>query len=148
MGAPLTGRLTEIVPYFPFNKEEQAVATFKFMRELWNKARKNINTDGNDYLGHLFVNFTDEGQIASHLAARHYDHETDARSLSQAVSHEIETRLCYEFLKQNEEVSNEMNNLALTKFDVRLETSFGDSEIVVKCSGVKAMKHTETEDDL
>ena len=147
-GAPLTGRLTEIVPYFPFNKGEQAVATFKFMRELWNKARKDINTDENEFFGHLFVNFTDEGQIASHLAARYYDHETGARSLSQAVNHEIEKRLYYEFLKQNEEISNEMNDLALTKFDVRLETGFSDSEIVVKRSGVKAVKRSETENDL
>ncbi|KAI4101556.1 MAG: hypothetical protein L6R37_004882 [Teloschistes peruensis] len=42
LGAPLTDRLSAIIPFFPFSAEEQAVIAFKFMRKLFNESHKPI----------------------------------------------------------------------------------------------------------
>ncbi len=39
IGAPLTGRITSVVPFLPFTEAEQAVVAYKFMREIWHKVR-------------------------------------------------------------------------------------------------------------
>ena len=38
-GSPLT-RLTEIVPFLPFSEDEQAVATHKLIRSVWQEIRR------------------------------------------------------------------------------------------------------------
>ena len=55
LGAPLTGRLTEIVPFLPFDKDEQAVATYKFMRERRIQVRGAIDIEAKSFLKHIFL---------------------------------------------------------------------------------------------
>lgn len=42
-GPPLIGRVSCKVPFFPFNVLEQAVTTYKFMREFRNELRQPVN---------------------------------------------------------------------------------------------------------
>ncbi|KAL8939477.1 MAG: hypothetical protein Q9216_003329 [Gyalolechia sp. 2 TL-2023] len=45
LGAPLTGRLTAIIPFMPFSRDERAVTTYKFMRRVFHESRKDISVD-------------------------------------------------------------------------------------------------------
>ncbi|KAL8834465.1 MAG: hypothetical protein Q9176_007489 [Flavoplaca citrina] len=61
LGAPLTGRLSAIIPFLPFSKEERAVTTYKFMRKLFNETRKPISVEAKQLARHLYLNFVDDG---------------------------------------------------------------------------------------
>ena len=136
-GAPLTGRFSAIVPFLPFNEGERAITAYKFMRELWHDVRKPIDTNGKRFAGNMFVNYVNDGQIASHIAKRYLE-ETGARSLADAVEEEISDSLAAEFFKQEGEVSDEMNELPLPNYDVRVVSgSSKNNHVEVTCMGIK-----------
>jgi len=138
IGAPVTGRITEIVPFFPFNADEQAVTTYKFMRQIWNKVRAPINTDQKWFPGHSYLNYVDDGRIATALAKDGYNPELGARSLQNAVVRGVQRKVADAFFGQTEEVHDRMNDGPLPNYDVRTVTVSGDiSEVVVDCKGVR-----------
>ena len=140
--APLTHRLTKIVPFLPFNKGEQAVVAYKFMPELWKKFRKPIDTKAKDFPGHLFLDFVDDSQIAQHLAAKGYVRELGASSLKGIVDREIRGKLMKEFKQGKELVKDELNDEPQPKFTVCVARVSDDiSDIVVKRIGVKAVQY-------
>ena len=140
--APLTHRLTEIVPFLPFNNGEQAVIAYNIMLELWKKFRKPIDTKAKDFPGHLFLDFVDDGQIAQQLAAKGYVRELGASSLKGIVDREIRGKLMKVFKQGKELVKDELNDEPLPKFDVRVTRVSSDiSDNVVKRVGVKAVQY-------
>lgn len=135
-GSPLARRLTDIVPFLPFNEGEQAVATYKFMRTLWQEVRKPINVESNDLLRNIFLDFVDDGQIAKHLAAEHYDPQEGASQLHNAVGREIRGRLTRAWYREKGIIVNETIEQPLAKYDVSVvTTSKDDNEIAVRCVG-------------
>lgn len=137
-GAPLTGRLSMIVPFLPFDKGEQAVAAYKFMRELWNERRKPINIQANKLVQHIHMTFVDDGQLATHLAKKGYNIETGARPLENTANGEIGVKLINEYSKEEGEVENKMNDEPLPNYEVRVVTLDDDyEEVRVKRSGSK-----------
>ena len=120
IGAPLAGRLSAFIPYLPFNALEQAVATYKFMRELRNNVRKPINIATKQFGRHMILDYTDDAQIALHLAKQHYIPELGARSLKNAVDREVGQKLARTFLGNGEKLRNEMNNEPLERYEVRV----------------------------
>lgn len=144
-GAPLTGRLREVVPYLPFDELEQAVATYKFMREIRRKVRVDIDVDTKDFAGHNHINFIEDGQLAIHIAKEGYIPELGARSLEDAVDREITDKLGDVFLRQEPRIVNTSNAGALGQYDVRIAlTSDGMEEVTVKLAGVRhIMKRVE-----
>jgi ATP-dependent Clp protease ATP-binding subunit ClpB len=141
LGAPLTGRLTEIVPFLPFNQDEQAVATYKFMRKRRMQVRGAIDIEAKSFLKHIFLNLVDDGEIAKHLAAKSYNPELGARSLSSAVNREIGRKVSDHFQEGTRKTDNEMNNVALPKYDVRVtRDSNAIGRIVVKRVGFKEVQ--------
>lgn len=144
LGAPLTGRLSAIIPFLPFSKEERAVTTFKFMRKLFNETRKPISVENKHLARHLYLNFMDDGQIASYIAEKYYFPELGARSLSKAVNTQICHKLTKAFLEQGDEVGDEMNTQPLDCFDVRIEELKGGfKEITIKVNGVKSVQNRQ-----
>lgn len=140
-GAPITGRLSAIVPFLPFSKEEQAVVAYKFMRELWNEVRKPINTASKDFARHLFLHFADDGQIAKYLADQYYNPALGARSLENAVGREIKDTLAQEFLEEEARIADEMNEGRLLNYEIRVVSGPGDlTEIVVKLRGMREIQ--------
>ena len=141
LGAPLTGRLSAIIPFLPFSKEEQAVTTYRFMRKLFNESRKPISVEANQLARHLFLNFVEDGALASFIAEKYYSPELGARSLLKAVNTQICHKLTNAFLAQEEEISDVMNRRAWDCYDVRVEDLKGGfKEIVVKPNGVRIMR--------
>lgn len=142
IGAPVTGRISDIIPFVPFNEDEQAVTTYKFMRQIWNKVRAPINTDQKWFPGHLYLNYVDDGRIPTALAKDGYIPELGARSLQNAVVRGIQRQVADTFFGQTEEVHDKMNNGALPNYDVRMVTVSGNiSEVTVECKGFKQIQH-------
>ncbi|KAL8753971.1 MAG: hypothetical protein Q9199_004665 [Rusavskia elegans] len=141
LGAPLTGRLSAIIPFLPFSNEERAVTAYKFMRKLFNESRKPISVQANQLARHLFLNFVDDGALASFIAEKYYSAELGARSLLKAVNTQICHKLTNAFLVQEGEVSDVMNWRAWDCYDVRVEDLKGGfKEIVVRANGVRSVQ--------
>ena len=141
-GAPLTGRLSAIVPFFPFDAGEQAITSYKFMRELWHDVRKPISTEEKRFAGSLFVDFVNDGQIARHVAGR-YAEETGARSLALAVEEKIADCLAKEFLGEEGVVRDGMNGDSLVVYEVRVVRGADgkDDYVEVARAGTKAIQN-------
>jgi len=148
IGAPLTGRVTRIISFFPFTPGEQAVVTYKFMRDLRNNVRKPINVEAKDFAGHLHLNFVDDGKIALCLAKDFYMPELGARSLETAVDCHVEQKLVEEFMNQPELIVNDMNSRPLVKYDVRVSTtSHMFEEVTVKHVGSTSLQSQKRESE-
>ncbi|KAL8734004.1 MAG: hypothetical protein Q9166_001765 [cf. Caloplaca sp. 2 TL-2023] len=141
LGAPLTGRLSAIIPFLPFSNEERAVTTYKFMRKLFNKTRKPISVEAKQLARHLYLNFIDDGQLASFIAEKYYSPELGARSLQKAVNTQICHKLTNAFLGKDGEISNVLNARAWECYDVRVEELKGGfKEITVKANGLRSIQ--------
>ena len=140
-GSPLARRLTSIVPFVPFDKGEQAVAAYKFMRNLSQEARKPINVESKDLLRNVFLNFVDDGQIAKHLAAAYYDPQEGASSLRRAVKKEICPKVTRPWFPEKELIVDEMNERPLPNYDVTVATTpEDDNELIVKRRGTREVQ--------
>lgn len=141
IGAPVTGRISEIVPFFPFNEDEQAVTAYKFMRQLWNSVRGPIDTGLKWFPGHSFVNYIDDGRVATCLAKEGYNLDLGARSLQCAVVRHVQRGLAAAFFGEAGEISNAMNVGPLTNYDVRVVSIGSDfDEVQVKCNGTRSIQ--------
>ncbi|KAL8807099.1 MAG: hypothetical protein Q9182_000932 [Xanthomendoza sp. 2 TL-2023] len=140
-GAPLTGRLSAIIPFLPFRKEERAVVTYTFMRTLVNESRQPVSVEANQLARHLFLNFVDEGQLASFIAEKYYCAELGARSLLKAVNTQISHKVTNAFLMQDEEIKDEVNNKPWSNYDVRIQDrKVGLKEITVQVKGSRTVQ--------
>lgn len=119
-GAPLTGRLSYTVPFLPFDDLEQAVTTYKFMREFKNEIRKPVNVEAKLFPRRLILNYKDDGQLAQHLASNYYSHELGARSLQKAVHRHVKQKLAHAFLDEPTIVYDELNEEPMATYEATL----------------------------
>ncbi|KAL8896878.1 MAG: hypothetical protein Q9207_007493 [Kuettlingeria erythrocarpa] len=141
LGAPLTGRLSAIIPFMPFSPEERAVTTYKFMRKLFEESRKPINVQEKQLARRIFLNFVDDGALASHIAQKYYFAELGARSLLKGVNMQILHKLTSAFLQNGSEVTDTMNDKSLECYDIRVEDLKGAfKDVTVKANGTKSVQ--------
>lgn len=146
IGAPVTGRISEIVPFFPFHEEEQAVTAYKFMRQLWNTVRAPIDTEVKWFPGHSFVNYIDDGRIAKCLAQEGYSADLGARSLQSAVVRHVQGGLGTAFFGEAGEITNAMNDGPLANYNVRVVSLGNDiNEVQVECNGTRSIQERPAE---
>lgn len=119
-GAPLTGRLSYTVPFLPFSDLEQAVTTYKFMREFKNEIRKPVDVEAKLFPRRLILNYRDDGKLAEHLAQRYYSHELGARSLQKAVHRHIKQKLAHAFLNEQTVISDDLNQKPMATYEATL----------------------------
>lgn len=119
-GAPLTGRLSYTIPFLPFNDLEQAVTTYKFMREFKNEIRKPVNVEAKLFPRRLILNYKDDGQLAQHLASNYYSHELGARSLQKAVHRHVKQKLAHAFLNEQTIVYDKLNEEPMATYEATL----------------------------
>jgi len=112
-GAPLTGRVTAILPFMPFTAGEQAVVVRKYMLKLANTVRQPIDTGSKKFAGNTHVKYVNDGQIALHIGKQYYISEIGARSLDTAVDTHIKYRLARAIQTMPELVEDESNSQAL-----------------------------------
>ena len=145
IGKPLTGRISQFIPFFPFTEGEQAVVAYKFLRGLSNDVRGPINVEAREFARHLYLNFIDDGKIAQCLAKESYDNELGARSLKTAADSQVMQSLSEKFLCHSELITNEMNNGPLAKYDVRVSTSStGFEEVTVTEAGSTTLQRRKS----
>lgn len=146
IGAPVTGRISEIVPFFPFNEDEQAVTAYKFMRQLWNTVRALIDTEVKWFPGHSFVTYIDDGRIAKCLAKEGYSPDVGARSLQSAVFRIVQGGLGTAFFGEAGEITNAMNDGPLANYNVHVVSLGNDiSEVQVECNGTRSVQERPAE---
>ncbi|KAI4101519.1 MAG: hypothetical protein LQ339_005016 [Xanthoria mediterranea] len=147
LGAPLTGRLSAIIPFLPFTPEERAVTTYKFMRKLFNSTRRPISVPAAHLARHLYLNFIDDGALASFIAERYYSPELGARSLLKAVNTQVCHKLTKAFLAKEDEITDGMNEGGWECYDVAVkDLKGGFREIVVKANGVRNLQARNDDD--
>ena len=122
-GAPLTGRLSYTIPFLPFSDLEQAVATYKFMREFQNEIRKPVNVQAKLFPRRLVLKYTNDGHLAQRLAKQYYNHELGARSLQKAVHRHIKQKLAHAFLNEKTTVYDKLNEEPMATYEATLNAS-------------------------
>ncbi|KAF2797999.1 P-loop containing nucleoside triphosphate hydrolase protein [Melanomma pulvis-pyrius CBS 109.77] len=104
---PITGRISEFIPFVPFSPGEQAVVAHKFLRELSRYVREPINlSDGRNehIIGNVKLQIKHDASVCNSLAAAEYSRDLGARSLSGAVKI-VEGMVAELYLEQNEEIA-------------------------------------------
>jgi ATP-dependent Clp protease ATP-binding subunit ClpA len=104
--APITGRISEVIPFLPFNLEEQAVIVHKFLQELRERVRAPIVLTKNgreQLLGNISLRVRKDASVCRSLAAAEYSPDLGARSLATAVKI-VEERLVEAYLDEEEEI--------------------------------------------
>lgn len=105
-GAPITGRISDFIPFLEFSPGEQAVVAHKFLRELSHKVQEptNLSEGPNErLLGDVRLHVKHDALVCMTLAEGEYLRDLGARSLSGAVKL-IEDMLVDVYLKQRDEI--------------------------------------------
>ena len=90
------------------------------MRELRNEVRKKIDVEARQFVRHIHLHFPDDGQLARHVATEGYQLDTGARSLYGEVVRQVEHKLTREFLDGEEQITDDVEENQLCKYDVRV----------------------------
>ncbi|KAK0714523.1 P-loop containing nucleoside triphosphate hydrolase protein, partial [Lasiosphaeris hirsuta] len=106
--APVTGRISEFIPFLPFSPSEQAVVGHKFLLELIAKVRppvklsKDSKWSGEQLLGNVNLQAKRGAAVCKRLAAD-YNADLGARSMLAAVEH-VQELLMDAYLEEEEEI--------------------------------------------
>ncbi|KAH8808795.1 P-loop containing nucleoside triphosphate hydrolase protein [Xylogone sp. PMI_703] len=87
-GSPMTGRVSDFLPFLPFSQGEQAVIVHKYLLELARKVRNPVNMSiGSDeqLLGNIRMQIRQDASVCRLLAEADYHPDLGARSLLTAV---------------------------------------------------------------
>ncbi len=66
MGAPFTGRISTIIPFFPFQRDEQAVIAHLEILKVAAKVRVPIDVKNRQLIGHLNLGIEKDGEVCHH----------------------------------------------------------------------------------
>lgn len=128
-GAPLSGRISEIIPFLPFSPGEQAVISHKGLMSLEATLRRPvvISPGGqlDNLVGNVRLEIGDEIELCSTVAREAYTPQLGARSILNAITDTIYTPLVSQYLQVDEDLSD---NQPETLFKVGLTA---DKEIDV-----------------
>ncbi|KAI0007496.1 P-loop containing nucleoside triphosphate hydrolase protein [Xylariaceae sp. FL0662B] len=106
-GAPITGRISDFIPFLPFSPGEQAVVAHKFLLELARRVKEPIilsNDHQEQLLGNIGLRIRKDILICNSLAETEYNPDLGARSLATAVKL-VEDKLVDAYLEEEEEIS-------------------------------------------
>lgn len=131
MGAPLTSRISLIVPFFSFSPGEQVVVTHKFIVDFGDKMRQPIDLAAKRLIGHIHLHVHNDGQLSRHLAEMGYDENLGARSLQHVLEQQIYAKLTANYLENEVEVTGQTKNGPLQKYVVHLRVTEEDKKDVV-----------------
>lgn len=102
-GAPLAGRVTEILPFLTFSLKEAAVMVHKLLMnletEVARQVRLTLNKEEDVYVGNTKVRVKNDATVCCAIALEGYDKQTGARSIAQAVERDVQDPLVSQYLK-------------------------------------------------
>lgn len=107
-GAPLAGRMAEIIPFLPFTEDEQAVIARKAIMELEEDLRQppviSRNGQNNRLVGNVYLTIKDDVEVCSAIARDGYMPQLGARSIRRAVDEAIRMPLVEQYLEIDEDI--------------------------------------------
>ncbi|XXG99466.1 hypothetical protein Hte_005805 [Hypoxylon texense] len=110
-GAPLACRITEIIPFLEFNREEQALLADRCILEMEEKIAepvvKSTNPDEDKLVGNVHLQITENATICSHIADNYYVPELGARSISRGVDATITNPLVNWYLEDGDDFTED-----------------------------------------
>lgn len=104
--APITGRISVLIPFLPFNAGEQAVVAHKFLLELARRVKAPVTLSGDSHeqlLGNIHLRVHRDASVCRSLAEAGYSPDLGARSLATAVKL-VEDQLVETYLEDEEEI--------------------------------------------
>ncbi|XDG02608.1 hypothetical protein ABKA04_002223 [Annulohypoxylon sp. FPYF3050] len=129
-GAPLAGRITEILPFLTFSQPESAVIVHRILMNLETEVVRRVHLSANKeediYVGNISMRIRKDATVCSKIADDGYDKKTGARSIAQAVERIVEDPLISQYLKNGDEFDE---NQPTTYFDIDVNV---DDEIDVR----------------
>ncbi|KAI0879913.1 P-loop containing nucleoside triphosphate hydrolase protein [Annulohypoxylon maeteangense] len=129
-GAPLAGRITEILPFLIFSPHESAVIVHRVLmdleREVARRVHLSTNKEDDIYVGNINIRIKKDAVVCSKLADDGYDKKTGARSIARAVERGVEDSLISQYLKDGDEFDE---NQPTTYFDIDVNV---DGEVEVR----------------
>ncbi|KAJ2897400.1 hypothetical protein MKZ38_004701 [Zalerion maritima] len=105
--APITGRVSEFIPFLPFSAGEQAVVVHKFLLELAQNVRAPVDLregPSEQLLGNVRLRVWRDAAVCRSLAQEGYSADLGARSLSATVSQVVEDMLVDAYLDGEGEI--------------------------------------------
>ncbi|KAI8946839.1 P-loop containing nucleoside triphosphate hydrolase protein [Xylaria longipes] len=109
-GAPLSGRVSEIIPFLPFSPEEQAVISHKGLMGLEETLRRPVvvspNGNNDNLVGNVRLDIVDESGLCSAIAQESYTPQLGARCILNAVTDAISTPLVSQYLEVDKDIYN------------------------------------------
>ncbi|KAF2090205.1 P-loop containing nucleoside triphosphate hydrolase protein [Saccharata proteae CBS 121410] len=128
-GAPFVGRVRLMIPFFQFSPDEQAVVAHKQMLELFDTARRPIDTHSDNpyYIGHCHLDYRHPTDIARLMAKRFYSVELGARGLWVGKD-ELKRKLWMEYTRTDQEVTESTNEGPLHGYICELDPGDDGSE--------------------
>ncbi|KAI1739481.1 P-loop containing nucleoside triphosphate hydrolase protein [Xylaria scruposa] len=107
-GAPLSGRVSEIIPFLPFTPEEQAVISHKGLMSLEETLRRPVvispSGESDNLVGNIRLDIVDDCALCSAIAQESYTPQLGARCILNAVTSTISTPLVSQYLEVDEDL--------------------------------------------
>ncbi|KAI0384478.1 P-loop containing nucleoside triphosphate hydrolase protein [Hypomontagnella monticulosa] len=128
-GAPLGGRITEILPFLIFSPPESAVIAHRQIMDLETEVAKQVrltlDKESDVYVGNIKIRINKDATVCSAIANEEYDKKTGARSIAQAVERLIEEPLVSQYLKNGDDFKEDQPT---THFVIDVDVD-GDVEV-------------------
>ncbi|KAJ4294924.1 hypothetical protein N0V88_005163 [Collariella sp. IMI 366227] len=129
-GVPLTGRMTDFIPFLPFSPLEQAAVADKYLAGLGRKLTKRMDTREEPFrcrpVGNTDLHIKRGYSVCKALAKEGYDQELGARSIKKAIADEVRLPLLDQYLASKEESSEDQ---PADKFLVGVDAELGLVEV-------------------
>lgn len=123
-GAPLGGRISEILPFLVFAPQESAVIVHRALMDLETAVSKRVrlalDTEEDVYVGNISICVKNDATVCSALAHDEYDKKTGARSIAQAVERIVQDPLIGQYL-QNGDTFDENQPIAYFIVDINVD---------------------------
>ncbi|KAH8201321.1 hypothetical protein TruAng_004489 [Truncatella angustata] len=110
LSAAVAGRINAIVPFFQFSSKEQAVVAHKFLMDMQNDARQDIDIEEPRcvFVGHVNIRVLEDGKVCQHIADNGYHKDLGARSIRNAVNN-VRRHFALVYAASDELVEDDMN---------------------------------------
>ncbi|KAI0161903.1 P-loop containing nucleoside triphosphate hydrolase protein [Hypoxylon sp. FL1284] len=110
-GASLACRISEVIPFLAFSKEEQALLADRCIMEMEERIAapvvKATNPDEDQLVGNVHLQISDNAAVCSHIADNYYIPELGARSISRGVDATITNPLVNWYLEDGDDFAED-----------------------------------------
>ncbi|KAI0010269.1 P-loop containing nucleoside triphosphate hydrolase protein [Xylariaceae sp. FL0662B] len=132
-GVPLTGRISQIIPFLTFSPEEAAVVADEGIMEVETRVSQPVvvtpTKKGDRLVGNIQLNIMRDATVCSTIANDYYEPQLGARSIFNGIDEVVVTPLVAQYLKDGDGFDEDQEE---TSFEVGIDS---EQEVEVwRCS--------------